>query len=310
MTGTQRGRCRENSLSVRPATEDEGSDLTELALRAKSHWGYDANFLDTARADLTIDAEKIRSARIYVLEDRGRTIGFYGLLGDPPRGRLEWMFLEPETIGRGYGRWLWKNAMERATAAGFAELTIESDRYAEAFYLAMGATRIGRTTSPVDGALLPLLRVEIERPAIPSGELGCAVSGIVQAGRGLGAGLMSDGSVLTRLRELAGFPILPGTLNLRLGRPLARDASWHYLPASEISPDWEARSGQAGYFLARVMVANRYRGLAFQAVEPGYPSDQIEVCSGVRLRDALGLMNGDPVTVSLWPKDESWLRPA
>jgi len=67
-------------------------------------------------------------------------------------------------------------------------------------------------------------------------------------------------------------------------------------------PTWEARSGQTGYFLARVTVADRFRGLAFQAVEPGglgYPPDQIEVFCEVRLREALELGDGDPIAIRL-----------
>ena len=128
------------------------------------------------------------------------------------------------------------------------------------------------------------------------------LNGIVHPGRGLGAGLMAQAAVMARLRELAGFPVVPGTLNLRLPRPLERGTSWRYLAAAEISPDWEARTGQAGCFLAPVVIAGRYRGLAFQADEPGqpgYPSDQIELLSEVHLRDALGLDDGDPIAVSL-----------
>jgi CTP-dependent riboflavin kinase len=127
------------------------------------------------------------------------------------------------------------------------------------------------------------------------------LSGIVQPGRGLGAGLMADSDVMERLQELVGFPIVPGTLNLRLPRPLERGSSWRYVAAAEISPDWEARTGQAGHYLAPVTIAERFRGLAFQADEPGYPgypSDQIELFSEVHLRDALGLGDGDPITVS------------
>ncbi len=67
---------------------------------------------------------------------------------------------------------------------------------------------------------------------------------------------------------------------MRLPRPLELDRNWRYLTAAEITPDWEARTGQSGYFLAPVTVAGRYRGLAFQALEPGergYPRDQIEL---------------------------------
>jgi hypothetical protein len=44
---------------------------------------------------------------------------------------------------------------------GFAELLIESDRFAEPFYLAMGAVKVGETRSPVDGAPLPLLKISV-----------------------------------------------------------------------------------------------------------------------------------------------------
>jgi CTP-dependent riboflavin kinase len=128
------------------------------------------------------------------------------------------------------------------------------------------------------------------------------LSGIVEAGRGLGAGLIADRMAMKKLQELAGFPIVPGTLNVRLPQPLERGQGWRYLPAAEIAPDWQARTGQAGYFLAPVTVAERYRGLAFQAVEPdepGYPPDQIELFCEAHLRRALCLDDGAPIAVRL-----------
>ena len=128
------------------------------------------------------------------------------------------------------------------------------------------------------------------------------LSGVVQPGRGLGAGLMTNRAVMEKLRELAGFPIVPGTLNVWLPRPLERGASWRYVAASEITSDWEAQTGQSGYFLAPVIVTGRYRGLAFQAVESGergYPPNQIELFCEVHLRRELGLGDGDPIELRL-----------
>jgi CTP-dependent riboflavin kinase len=128
------------------------------------------------------------------------------------------------------------------------------------------------------------------------------LSGIVQLGRGLGAGLMTDRVAMEKLQELFGFPVVPGTLNVRLPGPLERGQSWRYIPAAEITPDWEERTGQAGYFLASVTVAGRYRGLAFQAVERGergYPPDQIELFCEAHLRAELGLDDGDLIAVWL-----------
>jgi CTP-dependent riboflavin kinase len=128
------------------------------------------------------------------------------------------------------------------------------------------------------------------------------LSGTVQPGRGLGAELMAEAAVMQRLQEIAGFSLVPGTLNVRLPRPLERGAAWRYVAAAEIAADWEGRTGQSGYYLADVLIAGRYRGLAFQADEPGglgYPADQIELFSEVHLRGALGLADGDTVAIVL-----------
>jgi CTP-dependent riboflavin kinase len=127
------------------------------------------------------------------------------------------------------------------------------------------------------------------------------LSGTVVPGRGLGSELMRDSHVTARFEEIAGFPLVPGTLHVRLQGLLVRDERWRFLPSEEIAPDWADRSGQSAYFLAAVFVERAHRALAFQAVEregPGYPPNQIELLSDTLLRDALGLADGDAITVT------------
>jgi CTP-dependent riboflavin kinase len=125
------------------------------------------------------------------------------------------------------------------------------------------------------------------------------VRGIVVAGRGLGAGRMADADVLDRLHQLTGFTVVPGTLNVRLPGPFDRSLASRYVAAAEISSMWETETGQAGYFLAPVLIADRYHGVAFQADEPAYPRDQVELICEVHLRRTLGLGDGDGITFSL-----------
>ena len=47
------------------------------------------------------------------------------------------------------------------------------------------------------------------------------------------------------------------------------------------------------------LIAARYRGIAFQADEPGYPDELVELLSEVHLRAALGLSDGDPITFAV-----------
>lgn len=50
-------------------------------------------------------------------------------------------------------------------------------------------------------------------------------SGIVASGRGLGAGRMADSGLIDRLQRLVGFPMVPGTLNVRLPEPIERSST-------------------------------------------------------------------------------------
>ncbi|HJY32935.1 MAG TPA: DUF120 domain-containing protein [Actinomycetota bacterium] len=125
------------------------------------------------------------------------------------------------------------------------------------------------------------------------------LTGIVAPGRGLGAPRMAGPGVLAGMRDLVGFALVPGTLNLRFPRPFERRLLPAYVSAREIDPAWESLTGQAGYFVAAARIADRYRGLAFQADEPGYPADLLEVLCEVHLRDALGLHDGDRLTLTL-----------
>ena len=132
--------------------------------------------------------------------------------------------------------------------------------------------------------------------------VGDDLTGTVEPGRGLGSELMRDPHAAARFDEIAGFPLVPGTLNVRLPGPLVRDERWRFLSSEEIAPNWTERSGQTGYFLATVLVEGTHRALAFQAVEPeglGYPPDQIELLSDTHLRSTLGLADGDAIAVSL-----------
>lgn len=148
---------------IRPAQAGEAGLLGDLALRSKAHWGYDANFLEACRAELTISADYITNAPVFVLEEDGRVAGFYGLREQGTELELLYLFVEPTAIGSGHGKRLWAHAVERAARLGFQKISIESDPYAEAFYLAMGARRVGEVSSTLrPGRTLPLLEFSLD----------------------------------------------------------------------------------------------------------------------------------------------------
>ena len=149
-------------IAIRAACPGEESELTELALRSKAHWGHDAEFLARSRTALTVRPEHLERWIVQVAERQGAVVGVAAV--DPEAAELELLFVEPAAIGTGVGRALLRDALDRARAAGLDELTIESDPDAEPFYLAQGAEQLGTRVSSATGRELPLLRIGTRDP--------------------------------------------------------------------------------------------------------------------------------------------------
>lgn len=162
------------NFAIRAARPDEAAQLSVLAQRSKAHWGYDEEFLRAFRSELTLRPEQIVPRRTQVAvgeaEQAGpepaggapRLLGFATLEGEAPAGELGMLFVDPDVIGLGVGTALFQHIAALATGLGFHRLTIAADPFAEPFYLAQGAVRIGAVPSgSIPGRSLPLLAVAL-----------------------------------------------------------------------------------------------------------------------------------------------------
>jgi N-acetylglutamate synthase-like GNAT family acetyltransferase len=135
------------AITLRRAEPPECEALSELALRSKAYWGYDTAFLEACRSELSIEAADVERLRVTVAEESAEIVGFYALGGAPPEGELMFLFVEPARIGAGIGRILWQHCLVTAARGGLSRIRIESDPFADGFYVAMGATRVGEAAS-------------------------------------------------------------------------------------------------------------------------------------------------------------------
>jgi GNAT superfamily N-acetyltransferase len=147
--------------TIRAARPTDADVLSRLAQSSKAHWGYDAAFLESAAADLTVAPAFIAAQHVYLLEDEGVAIAFYSLMPTTDATSVEHFFVAPHAIGTGVGARLFRHLVETATALGVKRLHIGSDPNAEGFYLRQGARRIGTVASIVPGRVLPLLEFEL-----------------------------------------------------------------------------------------------------------------------------------------------------
>jgi GNAT superfamily N-acetyltransferase len=153
------------TLSIREARPDEAEMLSALAMRSKAHWGYDAEFLEACRADLTLTPQEIAESMSFVCEGAEGVVGFSRVvLMDERSAELDALFVDPSAIGTGVGKLLRDRSVAAAQELGAQDLVLQSDPHAEGFYLSRGARRIGEAASALlPGRTLPLMHVDLRR---------------------------------------------------------------------------------------------------------------------------------------------------
>ena len=153
------GKAVPSDLVIRAARADEAAALTELAMRSKAYWGYEAAFLARCRAALEVKTAALSAQPHFVAERHGRRVGFYGFESLPDDVGLDYLFVEPDCVGQGIGRALWQHALTVAARLGHRTLTAVADPNAAGFYRRMGAEPAGGQTSELEpGRILPVFR--------------------------------------------------------------------------------------------------------------------------------------------------------
>jgi GNAT superfamily N-acetyltransferase len=158
-------------VNIRRARPSESTALSELAIAAKSIWGYCADQLAEWADDLRISAESIVDEPTFVAEEGGRILGVVQLCTKKSPWAIEHLWVHPTATRRGAGSRLVRYVLSHAHHRGQRELNIDSDPQAEQFYLRLGARRLGEIAAPINGQpsrVRPQLVVSTENVADPS----------------------------------------------------------------------------------------------------------------------------------------------
>jgi GNAT superfamily N-acetyltransferase len=148
---------------LRPAQPEEVSLLSDLCLRSKAVWGYDADFLEACRAELTILPRDLETSQIQVAEIAGQIAGIAQIRVENHLAYLDKLFIDPAHLRSGIGRLLYHWAERCARQQGATCIMIEADPEAAPFYRRMGAINNGTAASrSIPGRALPKLRVDLQ----------------------------------------------------------------------------------------------------------------------------------------------------
>lgn len=149
-------------MKIKKSYRTDAKDLTELTIRSKSHWDYGEKQIEEWREELTITEKYIDENQIYHLKVDDLLIGFYAYQPENKTVvKLNYLFVEPKFIGKGFGKLLMLDCKERVENSGFIKIVLDADPNSEKFYERHGFRVIGKLKSSIKDRYLPIMELDL-----------------------------------------------------------------------------------------------------------------------------------------------------
>lgn len=149
-------------LTIRRAKREEASGLSEIAFQSEAFWGFNENYMASFRSKFRVTEELIDNNPTYVIGAGEAIAGFYSLAIKGGTATLEYFYIKPGSMGRGYGRALWNHMINMCKEKGLEKVELVTSPEAAGFYIKMGARSAGQVESIViKGRRVPKLIYDI-----------------------------------------------------------------------------------------------------------------------------------------------------
>jgi len=141
---------------IKKATNQDLPILNSISVKSKMHWGYPQEWIRNWMDILTITPEYLEKNFVYKILVN-EIIGFCGIEKKSNYYEIGHLWILPDFIGKGYGKYLLEKTISTVVPKG-SELRVEADPNAEAFYKRMGFSTFDKVESFPKGRYLPLMK--------------------------------------------------------------------------------------------------------------------------------------------------------
>jgi ribosomal protein S18 acetylase RimI-like enzyme len=147
-------------MKIEKACINDNEILTAITKKSKAYWGYSEEQIIKWNDSLTITATYIETNSVFKLMDNDKSIGYYSyLIKDEKNVILDNLFILPEYIGTGLGKYLMSDFLNRMKNENFEKITLNSEPNAENFYLKFGFEKIGEFETSIKDRFMPIMEV-------------------------------------------------------------------------------------------------------------------------------------------------------
>ncbi len=141
------------------ATINDNEILSEITKKSKAFWGYSEEQILEWNDNLTISKNYIESNATFKLLDGNKVIGYYSYILEKTVAKLDNLFVLPEYIGKGLGKYLIDDFLTRMRNQKVKKIILDSDPNAEEFYLKIGFKKIGEFETSIKNRFMPIMEM-------------------------------------------------------------------------------------------------------------------------------------------------------
>ncbi|MCV9930212.1 GNAT family N-acetyltransferase [Flavobacterium sp. LS1R49] len=150
-------------MTIEKANITDHEILTEITKKSKAYWGYSAEQILQWDKNLTITQEYIKDNYVFKLLSEDLTIGYYSyFIEEKQNVILDNLFVRPEYIGKGFGKYLMDDFLNRIRESKFEKITLDSEPNAEAFYSKVGFVKVGEFETSIKNRFMPIMEMKLK----------------------------------------------------------------------------------------------------------------------------------------------------
>jgi predicted GNAT family N-acyltransferase len=147
-------------MEIEKANIFDDEILTEVTKKSKAYWGYSKEQILLWNDNLTISKDYIKNNHIFKLINESKIIGYYSYIIETEKNiKLDNLFILPEFIGKGFGKYLVNDFLNRMRKDKFEKIVLNSEPYAEQFYIKIGFKKTGEFETSIKNRFMPIMEM-------------------------------------------------------------------------------------------------------------------------------------------------------
>ncbi|MEG0851263.1 MAG: GNAT family N-acetyltransferase [Flavobacterium sp.] len=149
-------------MTIEKAKITDNEILTAITKKSKAFWGYSPEQIQEWDKNLTISQDYIKEHNVYKLTVNNLIIGYYSyVFKDEKEIELDNLFVLPEYIGKGLGKYLVLDFLSRIKDQKAERIILDSEPNAESFYSKMGFVKIGEFETSIKNRFMPIMEMKL-----------------------------------------------------------------------------------------------------------------------------------------------------